>query len=117
MADFIDENRIVYPVDTSKKKLTIGRSEECDITVPPTNSEMKRQIECPTTFLQIAHRATYYSVSRHHAVLHPEEGLIIDNNSSYGTRINDTKLEPKYAAKLESGDSVVFGTLCLYYIE
>ena len=117
MADFIDENRIVYSIDASKKKLTIGRSEECDITIPPTGSEMEKQIRCPTNFLQIAHRTTYYSVSRQHVTFRPKERLIIDNNSSYGTRVNDTKLEPKHAITLKSGDSVVFGTLCLYYIE
>ena len=55
------------------------------------------------------------SVSRIHARFFSDGGpdlLLIDLNSRNGTMINDRKLAPNEAAKVESGDKIRFGREC-----
>ena len=116
MAKFVDENEIEYPIDASKRKLTIGRK-GCDITIPPPGSEIEKQTRCPLTNIQEVVCRVYNSVSRQHATLYPNERLLRANKTSYGTKVNDTIIEPEHAIILNNKDSVVFGALCLRYID
>ena len=117
MAYFTDKYGTIYLINNSKEELTIGRSEECDITTPPINSAIKRQIRCAITSKQIIARGEYNSVSNQHAIFNTQTNKIRDNSSSNGTKVNGVRLEQGHAAVLKSGNSVELGILSLYYVE
>lgn len=91
----IEQDRIVLP---AQGELVVGRAtDEQSIVALDLNP----------------YGAYQFGVSRHHAVLHVEDGLVYlqDNNSTNGTRINGFQLTPGHKYRLRDNDELEFGRL------
>jgi len=82
----IDEFGIEYPLP-DKSQFTIGRSKECDVTIPPSTVSEAIVDECTKTL----RRTVYNTISRLHATANynKEEGIIsLIDDSRFGIELD-----------------------------
>jgi pSer/pThr/pTyr-binding forkhead associated (FHA) protein len=106
MKKFIDQFGIEYPLEGKENTtLIIGRSPDCDIVIPPKDSEYRNLSKCP---------GDYLSVSRRHALFDLNNQTIRDL-STYGTIVDSKKLTPDQSVPLNHLSHLKFGRLELTY--
>jgi len=104
MKKLIDQFGVEYPIREDKKELFIGKDSSCDIVViPPKNSQDEDSL-------------AYSTISGTHAFLFPKENILKDNNSKYGTYIND-KIVNEKVFKIKPGNKIRLGALELEFVE
>ena len=107
MNRFVDQNGEVYDMtEVTSPEIKLGRSRECEVVIPPVDSP----------FRQITPFSDYITVSRVHAILDTETGMIEDADSSRGTYINDIRLPKGTKLLLKDRDTIRLGDLKLVYI-
>jgi len=111
MAKFIDQFKVEYEIPSNAEEIILGRSTQCDITIPPTNS-VERQEASANPFLHHA----YMSVSRKQAKFYPQTNEI-ENLSHNHITYNKKVLKTGEKAKLSDSDKISFGNLELIFQE
>ena len=106
-----------YPLD--KYSVTIGRIPQCDITIP--DYELFKKL---TPILQREVAGRLVKVSRIHARISLRDGgyFIADvgtsgSGSSFGTFVNNTRLEYGKTHPIVSGDRVRFGPVECVFVD
>lgn len=109
MAELIDENNgFIYHLDVGDQaQVTIGKSDECDVIVPPKDSREEWLHEKPPFSI-------YDFVSRRHGKFDKSSRRLHDLGSSNGTFVNDQRITDE-GINLNEGDKIRLGKLELTY--
>ena len=109
MAELIDENNgFIYHLDVGgDDQVTIGKSDECDVVIPPKESRDEWLHEQPPYSI-------YDFVSRQHGKYDKSSRRLHDLDSSNGTFVNGQRITGD-GVDLSEGDKVRLGRLELTF--